>query len=547
MQPDGYVLNQEDCDDTDPSIYPRPVRVIGGQGYPGQTQVSVFVMIDDAIGVAGGDIYLKYDKNILTAQDIIIGPLIQGFLTDSYIIKNEGKIVLGMANISGIESESGTLAEIIFDVSEDAVVGDVVPLVFEMLSLYDEYTESYCVLPINGEFRITESGFKGDLNQDERITSVDTILTQQITVGVITEPSDYQIWAGDVNEDGEINSADAILILRAAVTKETIFVLHPDHGLPCGTVKIIGWNFGESQDGSGVYFGDVSVGPISWMNHEIVTAVPLNIQAGSVDVSVMNAYGFASNTHAFIVDQKNQGLGRFKSPYRTEEASKTVDIPTGIMAEPGDQVSIPVETNDASDLAGMDLELSFDPAILTPVQVERTDLTDDFLLMFKDFGNGRLVVSLVNDTAIIEGSGALIKVIFDVSPNAQGSDSNGVNIRNVQFYDENAEPVEVMASQEGQVLIGGEDSYESAPPSKKPSYSTLIWPSSYFLNAYQPESWTVNWTYPIGTGYGPYYPYHSSQQVLNPVSYWIQNRYDYYQTTMNYQAIYPDISFFISW
>jgi hypothetical protein len=577
---DQYTATLDgDCDDYDPSIYPRLVSVVSAEVHPGQTDVAVTITIDDAIGMAGGNISLTYDPNILTAHEVIIASLIQDFLTDSYIIEAEGRVFLGMAHSEGIESGSGTLAEIMFDVSEEATIGTLVPLVFETVIINDVDSEPYCSLPINGEFRIVERGRKGDLNQDGEITAADAILALKINVGSLI-PSDYQKWAGDVNEADGINAADAILILRASVTKETIFHLAPDHGLPGATVKIIGWNFGETQGDSVLYFGDIPAEPISWMNHEIVTTVPSNIQTGTVDVTLINAYGFFSNSRVFIVGLANQRLKSLNVRYRAAGDPKTVLIPSGIMATPCNQVNIPVETDDAADMAGMDLELRFDSDVLTPLKVERTSLTNGFLLMFKASQDGRLRISLASDTGIIEGSGALINVIFEVAFTAQESDSTVITIRNAKFYDEEANPMEGTVCQDGQVLIEGEGLCEPEQTSGTPIRSIQIGPYSYYpyytYDSYyhytghfsQPVSQTMFRTYPSGNGYNPgnsynyllgngyNYPlgngynhtYQGSRQVLNPAFYWMQNTYEYYHLpTWNYQAVCPDFSWLILW
>jgi len=47
---------------------------------------------------------------------------------------------------------------------------------------------------------------------------------------------------------------------------------------------------------------------------------------------------------------------------------------------PGDTVYIPISIDNASDLAGLDLSLSYDPTVLTVLNVEKTELTSKFSL-----------------------------------------------------------------------------------------------------------------------------------------------------------------------
>ena len=56
---------------------------------------------------------------------------------------------------------------------------------------------------------------KGDVNGDNKIISVDAILTLRILSGII-KPTDQQTCAADINGDGKIRANDAILILQRA-------------------------------------------------------------------------------------------------------------------------------------------------------------------------------------------------------------------------------------------------------------------------------------------------------------------------------------------
>jgi len=555
-----YTATQAgDCDDTDPSIYPRPVRVVSAQGYPGQQGVVVPIEIDDALGVAGGDIFLTYDPNMLIAREVRISPLLQDFLTDSYIIEHEGMIILVMANSEGLDAGHGTLAEVIFDVSDDATVNTTVPLTFDTLTIYNENGESLCAIPVNGEFRIVEQGYKGDLNQDKQITAADAILVLKIAVGKLI-PSEYQAWAGDVNGDGQINSADAILILKAAVKKEAIFSMSPDHGLPGSIVRVVGWNFGDEQGESEIYFDDIAADPITWTNHEIETAVPPDVQAGPIQVVVINAYGISSNSREFTVDQENRGRMRLSiaAPrLRQGEEPRTISIPIETPAAPCEQVTISIEVDNATGIAGMDIVLGFDSAVLTPVKAECTSLTNGFLIIYANQGNGEFMVSLANHTGIeAGGSSALITVTFEVASGAREADTSGVEVKDIRLYDDNADPIEGTSSENGRIIILGNGAcdgnmgYDDYPVSQPP-FPSIMLPFNplnilYTYNPYQMGNWGFMGSQNFGAGLS--YQYQggingTSIRNLNSGYHWLRALYTYspYLWTM------PQMNFGIAW
>ena len=84
---------------------------------------------------------------------------------------------------------------------------------------------------------------------------------------------------------------------------------------------------------------------------------------------------------------------------------------------PGDTVYIPISIDNASDLAGLDLSLSYDPTVLTVLNVEKTELTNNFTPdYYSQEGNLNLAIS--SDQALSGESGALLEVEFQVMPEA---------------------------------------------------------------------------------------------------------------------------------
>jgi hypothetical protein len=182
---------------------------------PAGTSVALHLSITDATGVAGADIVIKYDANVLTIGEIQGTELASGL---SLIVNKDvpGEITIGMAGMPGISSGSGALVGIGLAVNADAQAGTETILSFGGADVYDE---SGAVIPVsleNGAVKIIEPvGIKGDVSDDGKIGANDAILALRIATGLIT-PTDEQKWAADMNGDGKVGSNDAIIILRRA-------------------------------------------------------------------------------------------------------------------------------------------------------------------------------------------------------------------------------------------------------------------------------------------------------------------------------------------
>jgi hypothetical protein len=105
-----------------------------------------------------------------------------------------------------------------------------------------------------------------------------------------------------------------------------------------------------------------------------------------------------------------------------------------ISSTPGSTIAVPVSVDQAGGIAAGEFALSFDPDVLTPVSVESTDLTSDFLVIDAMETPGRLGIALISTSAIPGGGGELVKVIFEVSATARGT--SNLLLGNASLFDE---------------------------------------------------------------------------------------------------------------
>ncbi|MFC1712564.1 NPCBM/NEW2 domain-containing protein, partial [Candidatus Poribacteria bacterium] len=196
-------------------ILPEPKTLsISSVDVPPGTSAIVELRIDDAAGIASGDIVIGYDANMITVDEVIAADL----LSDVLLIANTdvpGEIRLSMAGATGLPEGSGALVEIGFTVNADAQVDTETTLSFSEARIYDEDGRAILAGLEDGVVKIMHPGIKGDVNNDGAVRSNDATLALRIAAQLMI-PTEYEHWAADMNDDGVVRANDATLILRTA-------------------------------------------------------------------------------------------------------------------------------------------------------------------------------------------------------------------------------------------------------------------------------------------------------------------------------------------
>lgn len=78
-----------------------------------------------------------------------------------------------------------------------------------------------------------------------------------------------------------------------------------------------------------------------------------------------------------------------------------------------DEVSIPINAEDANNIGALHLELIYDPAVLEPTEVEKGMLARNAMLESSTDTPGRVVIGMI-DAAGINGNGSLAVISFRV-------------------------------------------------------------------------------------------------------------------------------------
>lgn len=182
-------------------------------GKPGD-RIEMPVNVEFATGIAGGDLMIYYNPAILTAVDVVNGPLIdEADMTVIPNVNDEGLIRIAMAGAGIISSSHGTLFTLVFDIREDAY-DTTEHLHFE--AFVKDMDGVALSSTTNSGFVTVEVDILGDVNDDQLVDSGDAIQVLRHSAGVESLVEPY-IAQADVNADQSVDSGDAVLILRKAV------------------------------------------------------------------------------------------------------------------------------------------------------------------------------------------------------------------------------------------------------------------------------------------------------------------------------------------
>jgi hypothetical protein len=185
--------------------------------FPGKEAI-VPINMTDVSGVAGADIVIAYNNNILTPK-IAKTTFLSDGMKLTFDIKIPGELSLSIKG-NEILNGAGPFIEITFVVSNNAPFTDT-PITFKEAKIYDASSKEISMIIQDGKVRISGNCLKGDADSDSVITAKDAIIVLRIAAG-LRPPTPYEVCACDVNTDGAIRSNDAIIILRMAVGLEPL-------------------------------------------------------------------------------------------------------------------------------------------------------------------------------------------------------------------------------------------------------------------------------------------------------------------------------------
>ena len=91
----------------------------------------------------------------------------------------------------------------------------------------------------------------------------------------------------------------------------------------------------------------------------------------------------------------------------------------------GDKVKVPINVVDASNLAAMDISLTYDSSVLKGIEADSGALATNALVESNEIEAGRMLISFA-DTSGISGDGAILEVTFEVVGDFGASTQMGI-------------------------------------------------------------------------------------------------------------------------
>ena len=109
-------------------------------------------------------------------------------------------------------------------------------------------------------------------------------------------------------------------------------------------------------------------------------------------------------------------------------------------APPNCMLDIPILVSEASGIAGAKIKVTYDSRILTSLDVRKTPLTQDFVLV-DSLAPGEISILLARATGLAAGGGKFVELAFQVNATALKGDTTTLTLATLLLYDENTNPI----------------------------------------------------------------------------------------------------------
>ncbi len=125
-------------------------------------------------------------------------------------------------------------------------------------------------------------------------------------------------------------------------------------------------------------------------------------------------------------------------------ATISISIPEIPPREPGQSVTVPINVDDATGIAGASITITFDSTILSATDVSETELTSNFQLE-SNFVAGEVRISMAKAAGLTGGSGTIALITLKNSDTTSIGSTSELAFSKKKLYGENAEALDVNA------------------------------------------------------------------------------------------------------
>ena len=133
-------------------------------------------------------------------------------------------------------------------------------------------------------------------------------------------------------------------------------------------------------------------------------------------------------------------------------ATISISIPEIPPREPGQSVTVSINVDDATGIAGASITITFDSTILSATDVSKTELTSNFQLE-SNVVAGEVRISMAKAAGLTGGSGAVALITLKISDTASIGSASELAFSKKKLYGESAEALDVSAV-DGTFMVG---------------------------------------------------------------------------------------------
>lgn len=433
---------------------------------PGET-LAIPIRVTDASSIAGAELKITFDPNLLTALDAQTTMLTAGFTVDDTI--SSGKIVVVLARAAGITSGSGDFVNFVFRVNSNAALDDSTTLAFTHAALYDENTQAIPVTTVNGVLRVSNAPQLASL-----LLSPDS---------VIVELDSAQVFIA-VGRDG---GGRPITINPTWSLSGDIGVLDPLRGdTTTFTAKKYGEGFIAVRQGTLVDSTALAVRLRCDINNDTVIdvrdviiclrmIVGLPLPPFPLGHAVPTRYElWAANatrnltvnmTDAYLILLK--AIGRLLPKVSAQASHNAVALNWSKREMQNEEIVIPFEVEGGANVHAASLSLYYDAAALTLEEIAPSMENSFWIANTKEAGKIR--VALLNAEGLLNAQKELLRLRFKIIQT--GNAIVPFSIAQAELFDAHAQSIQVLLTQ-------GE-------PSSPPQSFALL---QNFPNPFNPET-----------------------------------------------------------
>ncbi|HOX84529.1 MAG TPA: cohesin domain-containing protein [bacterium] len=390
------------------------------------SRITIPLRIKDAAGVAGAELKLTYDADILEAKAIHKTALTDSFFSEQNL--SSGSCSITMARATALPPGGGIFLNVDFDVRDTAQSGDTTTIYFAVAKFYAENTNTITMTTKNGLFTVTDRTELVEIVVSPQSDTLALNTTLELTaVGKdaqgrnVTVTPDWRVesFYGDI---GSVNpKQDATSTTFTASGAGDGVVIATQEGRSDSCIIVVGKTRGDINIDDRVDVKDAILG----LQIIVEMFTPHLYQLWAADHGG-DGLVLENDIQAILQDALGTML-----PKTTLFSSPAFIYPGQAERRPDGLFSVPVFAQQRPDLAAGGLEVTYDAKQITPVAVHAS--RSSTLLMSNFSKEGTILVSSLDSETLIDREGVWMYLLFRRKSSAKITE---LHIKNIRLFDQ---------------------------------------------------------------------------------------------------------------